>query len=155
MVNRHWMYTKKWAFFIVIPLMIITGCATPQSDIPQEGIRANADQAFEELSAAENPSGPKAADQSRNREKRHRQIASTQAPAVKVTKGKRPDWIDGQSRHYPANMYLTGVGYGKDRQTSEDSALGAASGSTGLHRADRDTVLPKFSRFVEPVPPLL
>ena len=121
-MNRHWIYTTKLAFLIVIPLMIIIGCTTPQSDIPQEGIRANADQAFEELSAAENPSGPKAADQGRSREKRPLQIASQQASAVKVTKGKRPDWIDGQSRHYPANMYLTGVGYGPDRQTSEDRA---------------------------------
>lgn len=121
-VNRHWIHTTKLVFLIAIPLMIITGCATPQTGIPQERIRANADQAFEDLSAEENPSGPKVARQSRSREKRPRQIASAQAAAVKVTKGKRPDWIDGQSRHYPSSMYLTGVGYAPDRQTSEDRA---------------------------------
>jgi hypothetical protein len=121
-VNRHWIHTTKLALLIAIPLMIITGCATPQTGIPQERIRANADQAFEDLSAEENPSESKVARQSRSREKKPRQVASAQTTKVKATKGKRPDWIDGQSRHYPSSMYLTGVGYAPDRQTSEDRA---------------------------------
>ena len=121
-MNRHWIHTTSLIIFIAIPLILFAGCASSQTDIPQERIRANADQAFEDLSAEENPSGPKATRQSSGREKKTRQIASAQTPAVKVTKGKRPDWIDGQSQYYPSSMYLTGVGYAPDRQSAEDRA---------------------------------
>ncbi len=37
----------------------------------------------------------------------------------------KPDWIEGKSRKYPSDLYLTGVGYGDDRKAAEDSALAA------------------------------
>lgn len=37
----------------------------------------------------------------------------------------KPDWLEGQSRKYPADLFLTGVGYGDDRKTAEDSAFAA------------------------------
>ena len=37
----------------------------------------------------------------------------------------KPDWIEGKSRKYPPEQYLTGVGYGDDRKAAEDSALAA------------------------------
>ncbi|MCJ7615561.1 MAG: LPP20 family lipoprotein [Desulfobacterales bacterium] len=39
-----------------------------------------------------------------------------------VKQGERPDWIDKESELYPSSMYLTGVGYGPDRQSAEDKA---------------------------------
>ncbi len=37
----------------------------------------------------------------------------------------KPDWIEGKSRKYPPEQYLTGVGYGDDRKAAEDSAFAA------------------------------
>lgn len=37
----------------------------------------------------------------------------------------KPDWVDGQSLHYPEMTYLTGVGFGDDRQSAESSAYAA------------------------------
>src|SRR3972149_5513169 len=37
----------------------------------------------------------------------------------------KPDWIEGKSRKYSSEQYLTGVGYGDDRKAAEDSALAA------------------------------
>ncbi len=39
----------------------------------------------------------------------------------------KPDWVDGVSPRYPASSYMTGVGFGDDRQASENSAYGALS----------------------------
>ncbi len=46
----------------------------------------------------------------------------TISPAFSALK---PDWIEGASRKYPAELYLTGVGYGDDRKAAEDSAVAA------------------------------
>ena len=40
----------------------------------------------------------------------------------KEVRGKRPDWISRESHQYPSSDYLTGVGYGSDRQSAEDKA---------------------------------
>ncbi len=37
----------------------------------------------------------------------------------------KPDWIEGKSRKYPSEQYLTGVCYGDDRKAAEDSAFAA------------------------------
>ncbi|MEK6538837.1 MAG: hypothetical protein AABZ46_06915, partial [Nitrospirota bacterium] len=44
------------------------------------------------------------------------------SPALSSSK---PDWIEGKSRKYSPELYLTGVGYGDDRKAAEDSALAA------------------------------
>jgi hypothetical protein len=119
-VIRNWKQISRLVIPIAIALMIIAGCATPQPGIPKEKIRANADQAFEDLSAEEDPSRPKTSRQRQSRETTPQPSYSAQTEAVKATKGKRPDWIDGGSRQYPPDMYLTGVGYAPDRQTAED-----------------------------------
>lgn len=36
----------------------------------------------------------------------------------------RPDWVDGASMQYPHEMYLTGVGFGNDRSSAQDKAVG-------------------------------
>jgi hypothetical protein len=41
---------------------------------------------------------------------------------VRVIKGKQPDWVDNESKHYPPDRFLIGVGYGPDRPAAEDKA---------------------------------
>ena len=47
---------------------------------------------------------------------------ATNKKDIRSTKGKKPDWVDGESIRYPAASYLSGVGYGPDRQSTEDKA---------------------------------
>src|SRR3972149_4421911 len=49
-------------------------------------------------------------------------MSCTISPAFSSSK---PDWIEGASRKYHAEQYLTGVGYGDDRKAAEDSAVAA------------------------------
>ena len=101
---------------LILPLMMI-GCASKQ-EIPTEAIRERADRAFDDLRAEE--TGEKAPP--RERKKPSVQSDRKKREAVRVTKGKRPDWIDGESIQYPSSRYLTGVGYDPDRKSSEDKA---------------------------------
>jgi hypothetical protein len=121
MVIRNWTQSAGFILIFTLPLLMSTGCATPQPGIPQEEIRARADRAFDDLEAEENPSLSKTFP-----EKQDRKIVApstvVDSKSVKVTKGRRPDWINAESRHYPSAMYLTGVGYAPDRQSSEDKA---------------------------------
>jgi len=41
---------------------------------------------------------------------------------IESTRGKKPDWVDGESIRYPSTSYLSGVGYSPDRQAAEDNA---------------------------------
>jgi hypothetical protein len=45
-------------------------------------------------------------------------------PARAGSVNSKPDWIDSASMEYPREQYLTGVGMGDDRQTSEERAHG-------------------------------
>jgi hypothetical protein len=114
--------TPRLALLIAFLLMTTAGCTTPKPGIPTERIRGNADQAFQDLSAEEDPARPKANRQDRRRQTSPSPSLSAKTTSVKAKKGKRPNWIDGKSRHYPAAMYLTAVGYAPDRQTAEDRA---------------------------------
>lgn len=59
--------------------------------------------------------------------------------------GSRPDWIDGNSRSYPRERYLVGVGIGDDRATASDRARAEISKifttnvsvTTDLHESER------------------
>lgn len=58
--------------------------------------------------------------------------------------GGRPDWVDGVSRSYPRDRYLTGVGMADDRATAQDRARAEISKifttnvsvTTNLHQAE-------------------
>jgi hypothetical protein len=108
---------RQYLLLVLILALVMIGCASKQ-ELPTEAIRERADQAFDDLRAEEigekapPQEGKKASVQS-DKEKRE---------AVQVTKGKRPDWIDGESIQYPSSRYLTGVGYDPDRKSSEDKA---------------------------------
>lgn len=52
--------------------------------------------------------------------------ACRSAPARngEVSGGRRPDWVDGRSREYPQDSYITGVGMGDDRAAAEERSRG-------------------------------
>ncbi len=105
-------------------LIILAGCASqPQKNIPEEDIRARADRAFSELSAEE--TGSPAQYQPQNGSPgtgRGGSPGRESAGTVPVINGKRPDWVDGRSKQFPPDRFLTAVGYGADRPTAEDKA---------------------------------
>jgi len=106
---------------ILIALLITAGCAPPRQEIPTEEIRGRADRAFEELQKEE--TGEKRAPEGERSSVRPSETPGQEkGGAVQVTKGTRPDWVDGESVQYPPSRYLTGVGYDADRKVSEDKA---------------------------------
>ncbi len=79
----------------MILLVILVGCAVqPQLKIPEENSGATHD-------------GP---------------TPTEPANTVRVISGKRPDWVDTKSKHYPPDRFLIAVGYGPDRPSAEDKA---------------------------------
>ncbi|MEE8300671.1 MAG: LPP20 family lipoprotein, partial [Desulfatiglandales bacterium] len=108
---------RQYLLLVLILPLVMIGCASKQ-EIPAEAIRERADRAFDDLRAEE--TGEKAPP--RERKKPSVQSDRKKREAVRVTKGKRPDWIDGESIQYPSSRYLTGVGYDPDRKSSEDKA---------------------------------
>jgi hypothetical protein len=108
---------RQYLLLVLILPLVMIGCASKQ-ELPTEGIRERADRAFDDLRAEE--TGEKAPP--REGKRTSVQSDKEKREAVQVTKGKRPDWIDGESIQYPSSRYLTGVGYDPDRKSSEDKA---------------------------------
>lgn len=108
---------RQYLLLVLILPFLMIGCASKQ-EIPAEAIRERTDRAFDDLRAEE--TGEKALP--RERKKPSVQSDRKKREAVRVTKGKKPDWIDGESIQYPSSRYLTGVGYDPDRKSSEDKA---------------------------------
>jgi len=108
--------TKRYFLLFLGMFLIMTGCASkpPEPRIPTEKIRERADRAFEDVKSEETKDKalPRPSAQS----------DTEQRDTVQVTKGKRPAWVNGDSIQYPSSKYLTGVGYGPDRKSSEDKA---------------------------------
>lgn len=109
---------RRYCLLFVGMVFIVTGCASkppePKPTIPTEEIRKRADRAFEDVKAEETK------DKSHPRPRT--QSDTEQRETVRVTKGKRPDWVNGDSIQYPSSKYLTGVGYGPERASAEDKA---------------------------------
>ena len=108
---------RRYFLLVLILSLVMPGCASKQ-EIATEGIRERADRAFDDLRAEE--TGEKAPP--RERKRAPAQSDKKKGETVQVTKGKRPDWIDGDSAQYPSSQYLTGVGYSPDRKSAEDKA---------------------------------
>jgi hypothetical protein len=111
---------KQLRAAIFLLSLIIAGCASQQPRIPAKKIRGRADRAFDELKAEEARHGAVP----RETKRKGAKGSSDTKPkgVVKVTQGKRPNWVNGESARYPSSEYLIGIGYGPDRRSAEDNA---------------------------------
>jgi hypothetical protein len=112
---------KQNTFVFVVLFLLITGCAS-EKKIPADDIRGRADRTFGELKSEETGEKVFPREDERDAIQPSVQSAQEQGGAVRVQKGKRPDWVDGESIQYPSSHYLTGVGYDSDRRSAEDKA---------------------------------
>jgi hypothetical protein len=123
-MNRFWIQLKRAIMLLTIPILI-TGCVADkqQTKIPAEEIQGRADRAFDDLSAHETGQRkPSSFKEKRNESLAQQPEEKPKPSTVRTRKGKRPDWIDGESSEYPPSFYMTGVGYAPDRQTAENKA---------------------------------
>ena len=109
-----------WAVLFSALVLIIAGCSTKQR-IHDEEIRGRSSIAFDALKTEEGEKSTAYANESKQI-KPLDLIEVEKNKSLQVKQGKRPDWIDKESELYPSSMYLTGVGYGPDRQSAEDNA---------------------------------
>jgi hypothetical protein len=101
-----------------------TGC-TSQTPPPMQPdkIRSRADRTFKDLGAAEDRTAGRFPSRTSKPDIANSAAASNSFEKTAFVKtGKRPDWVDGASRQYPYSLYISGVGYGADRQAAEDKA---------------------------------
>ncbi|MBI5198010.1 MAG: LPP20 family lipoprotein [Nitrospirae bacterium] len=63
-----------------------------------------------------------------------------------VTSAQKPDWVEGKSLSYPEDRYLTGVGYGEDRKSAEESAYGAIA---RIFQAEIGTRTEEWERYFQ------
>ncbi len=108
-------------FVLLIGLFAMSGCATEQR-VPSDEIRERADRAFEDLRAEETGGKPAPREREEERARPSAPAVEKQGDTVRVQKGKRPEWVDGESIQYPSSQYLTGVGFDADRTSAEDKA---------------------------------
>ncbi len=103
-------------------VLIVEGCSIDQRTHEEE-IRARASIAFDGLKAEEKGGEEGAAYSNEDKQRRHSDLIEVEKnKSLHVKQGKRPGWINKESEIYPSSMYLTGVGYGTDRQSAEDNA---------------------------------
>jgi len=123
-MNRLWIQLKLSIILLAIFVLILTGCATDkqQTRIPAQEIQGRANRAFDDLSAHETGQRRPSSFKEKRNESLSQQPEVKSKPTVRTKKGKRPDWVDGESSEYPSSFYMTGVGYAPDRQTAENKA---------------------------------
>jgi LPP20 lipoprotein len=124
-MNQFWIQFKIAIILLAIPVLIVTGCVADkqQTRISTEEIQGRAHRSFDDLSAHETGQPrPPSPEEKRNERVSPQPEVKSKLSAVRTRKGKRPDWVDGESSEYPASFYMTGVGYAPDRQTAENKA---------------------------------
>ncbi len=124
-MNRLWIQLKLAIILPAIFFLLLTGCVADkqQTKIPAQEIQGRADRAFDDLSAQETGQRrPSSFKEKRNESPSQQHEVKSKPSTVKTKKGKRPDWVDGESSKYPSSFYMTGVGYAPDRQTAENKA---------------------------------
>ena len=112
---------EQATFAVLVSFLLAVGCATEQK-APVDDIRKRADRSFDELRAEETGGRPAPREREEERVRPSAPAVEEQGDAVQVQKGKRPEWVDGESIQYPSSQYLTGVGFDSDRKTAEDKA---------------------------------
>lgn len=113
--------TANCIFAVLIALFMMIGCATEQR-VPSDEIRERADRAFDDLRAEETGEKPAPREREAERLRPSAPDVEEQGNMVRVQKGKRPEWVNGESSQYPSSQYLTGVGFDTDRKSAEDKA---------------------------------
>jgi len=113
--------TKKYVFLFLILFLMMPGCAG-KKEIPAEEIRERSDRAFDELRQEESQKKAFPPEGKGDTIRPSTQSDKERRDTAQIKKGKRPDWVDGDSIRYPSSKYLTGVGYGPDRKSAEDTA---------------------------------
>jgi len=113
--------TKKYVFLFLIFFLMMPGCAG-KKEIPAEEIRERSDRAFDELRREESQKKAFPTEGKGDTIRPSAQSDKERGDTAQIKKGKRPDWVDGDSIQYPSSKYLTGVGYGPDRKSAEDTA---------------------------------
>ena len=108
-------------YVLLIALLVMSGCAT-EKKVPSDEIRGRADRAFEDLRAEETGVKPAPREREEERVRPPAPAVEQQGDAVQVQKGKKPEWVDGESIQYPSSQYLTGVGFDAERTSAEDKA---------------------------------
>ena len=108
-------------FVLLIALLVMSGCAT-EKKVPSDEIRGRADRAFEDLRAEETGVKPAPRERKEERVRPQAPAVEEQRDGVQVQKGKKPEWVDGESIQYPSSQYLTGVGFDAERTSAEDKA---------------------------------
>jgi len=124
-MNRLCTQLKLAIVLLAIPVFILTGCVAEkqQTKIKTGEIQNRANRSFDDLSAHETgqPRPPSSEEKTNERVSPQPEV-KPKLSAVRTRKGKRPDWVDGESSEYPPSFYMTGVGYAPDRQTAENKA---------------------------------
>lgn len=124
-MNRLCMQLQLAIILLATFVLILTGCVADkqQTKIPAQEIQGRANRAFDDLSAQETGQRKPPPLKEKRKESLSQQPEVKSKPsAVKTRKGKRPEWVDGESSEYPPAFYMTGVGYASDRQTAENKA---------------------------------
>ncbi|MDY6791575.1 MAG: LPP20 family lipoprotein [Thermodesulfobacteriota bacterium] len=124
-MNRSYVQLKILMLLLAAFVLILAGCAAQkkQTRIPTEEIQNRANRSFDDLSAHETGQRrPSAGKEERYERSSPPAEIKAKPSAVRARKGKRPDWVDGESSEYPSSFYMTGVGYAPDRQTAENKA---------------------------------
>lgn len=110
-----------WAVLFTVFVLIVEGCSiSPRTH--EEKIREKLSMAFDGLKAKEG--GEKSTVySSEDKQRRYSDLIEVEKnKSLQVRQGEKPGWINKESELYPGSMYLTGVGYGSDRQTAENKA---------------------------------
>ena len=110
-------YRRYHLILAILAALLVTslgyGCAN--SPTTEKNSRSNASDAHQDLAVNERQADRQP---TRTSSGKHSHSGDT----VAVTTGRRPSWVDGDSRQYPQKDYITGVGYATNRQNAEDNA---------------------------------
>ena len=124
-MNQFWTSLKRAVLLLAVFALILAGCVAEkqQTKIKTGEIQNRANRSFDDLSAHETgqPRPPSSEEKTSERVSPQPEV-KPKLSSVRTRKGKRPDWVDGESSEYPPSFYMTGVGYAPDRQTAENKA---------------------------------
>lgn len=124
----------RWPLlFVLLLVTVFSGCRTAPPPVPQKTHKTNsgvpaaasqsaAEKAFDELEHPSKPVDRQPVPSPQPATEKKTSTPSVDSPTPIEVSGKKPGWVDGSSKRYPATHYLTGVASGSDRVQAEDGA---------------------------------